>query len=95
MRILNHDDVAIALRSGAFSPVRAVQDAYMAHCLGQTALPLSCFLRPLGHQDDRIIALPAHLHGQQDKVRVRFGLHRKALHQLQNTLRCLLLRYKQ
>lgn len=72
MRILNHDDVAIALRSGAFSPVRAVQDAYMAHCLGQTALPFSCFLRPLGHQDDRIIALPAHLHGQQDVMGIKW-----------------------
>ncbi|MFC2640001.1 MAG: 2,3-diaminopropionate biosynthesis protein SbnB [Propionibacterium acidifaciens] len=72
MRILNHEDVAIALRSGAFSPVRAVQDAYITHCLGQTALPFSCFLRPLGHRGDRIIALPAHLHGQQDVMGVKW-----------------------
>lgn len=72
MRVLNHDDVTTALSSGEFSPVEAVQDAYIAHSLGRTVLPFSCFLRPLDDPDDRIIALPAHLHGHRDVMGVKW-----------------------
>lgn len=72
MRVLNRHDVAAALTSGRISAVQVVQDAYIAHSLGHTSLPFSCFLRPQGHPDDRIIALPAQLNGQRESMGIKW-----------------------
>lgn len=63
MKIINRTDVEAALRDQELEVLQVVHQAYMLHSAGETALPLSSFLRPIGHPNDRIIALPAYLGG--------------------------------
>ncbi|WP_084252925.1 2,3-diaminopropionate biosynthesis protein SbnB [Devriesea agamarum] len=72
MKALNSADVARALSSPELSTVGTVQHAYMMHSLGHTVVPFSCFLRPLNHPSDRIIALPAHLEGDHEAMGMKW-----------------------
>jgi ornithine cyclodeaminase len=63
MRILGRDDVRAALTGLDSTVLEAVRTAYVLHSQGQSDLPFSTFLRPLGRPDSRIIALPAYLGG--------------------------------
>ncbi|MFD0348557.1 3-oxoacyl-ACP reductase FabG [Kitasatospora aburaviensis] len=63
MRILGRDDVRAALAGLDSTVLDSVRTAYVLHSQGQSDLPFSTFLRPLGRPDSRIIALPAYLGG--------------------------------
>ncbi|MFB7617051.1 2,3-diaminopropionate biosynthesis protein SbnB [Kitasatospora sp. NPDC056181] len=63
MRILGRDDVRAALQGLDSAVLDSVRTAYVLHGQGQSDLPFSTFLRPLGRPDSRIIALPAYLGG--------------------------------
>lgn len=63
LSIINGKTVAEIIRSRRDTCVKIVQDAYLAHAVGQSVNPDSYFLRFPEKPDCRIIALPAYLGG--------------------------------
>lgn len=72
MRILNRDDVALAMKDQELAVLGAVQRAYVAHEAGQTQVPYSTFLRPPDAPESRIIALPAYLGGRDPAIGIKW-----------------------
>jgi ornithine cyclodeaminase len=63
MKILGREDVRTALSGLEPEVLASVRAAYVLHGQGESHLPFSSFLRPLGRPSSRIIALPAYLGG--------------------------------
>ena len=62
--VLKEQEVRSLLAGREMELIDTVRAAYRAHAMGDTSLPQSSFLRFPGDSPNRIIALPAHLGGE-------------------------------
>ncbi|MFX4293419.1 2,3-diaminopropionate biosynthesis protein SbnB [Streptomyces bohaiensis] len=72
MLTLGNADVRRILDGREKELLSAVRDAYLQHEAGRSALPHSVFLRFPGDDRNRIIALPAHLGGEEPKAGIKW-----------------------
>src|SRR3982074_2853848 len=70
--LLGVDDVRNLLARRETDIMHAVAAAYRLHWRGQSALPHSVFLRIERQPADRVIALPAYLGGEFDRIGLKW-----------------------